>query len=77
LNIFILIESFTEKESIGNIPCPYWTIELVNNIEKGIKPFANIVTKIKWGPESGIIPIRTLNIKTSQTYCVVNDSKFK
>ena len=26
---------------------------------KGIKPCANNVTKIKWGPDSGIIPIRS------------------
>ncbi|GAH68185.1 unnamed protein product, partial [marine sediment metagenome] len=32
-------------------------MELVNNIENGIKPWENRTTKMRWGPESGISPI--------------------
>ena len=44
------------------MPCPSCAIELANNTEKGIKPLANIITKINCGPDSGMIPIRTLII---------------
>ena len=38
LNIFILMESLSEYESIGRRPWPSCTIELVSKIEKGINP---------------------------------------
>jgi hypothetical protein len=38
----------------------------VNNVEKGIKPLENSITKNKWGPDSGIMPIRAAKIKNSK-----------
>ena len=41
--------------------CPSCETELASNTEKGITPDANNITKIKCGPDSGIMPIRTAN----------------
>jgi hypothetical protein len=68
LNDFIKIESLTEYESIGNMPCPSCTKALVNNTEKGIIPLANKETKIICGPDSGISPINAAITKSIKGY---------
>ena len=52
----ILIESFSEYDNNGSIPCPSCTIELVSKTENGIKPPAKRVTNKRCGPDSGIKP---------------------
>ena len=46
------------------------------NIEKGINPSANIITKTMWGPDSGIIPTRAEMINTHPILDLIHGSMF-
>lgn len=52
----IFRKSLLKSASSGNMSCPSWTTELASRMPNGIAPFAYSVTKIKWGPDSGIKP---------------------
>jgi hypothetical protein len=43
---------------MGSMPCPSWTAELASKTLNGIAPWANSVTKIRCGPDSGISPVK-------------------
>ena len=77
LSILINMESFRLYDKSGSIPCPSWTKDVVKRTEKGTSPFAYIMTNIRCGPDSGMIP-RMAPIINTHTMCWwMKTSKFQ
>jgi hypothetical protein len=73
--VFARKKLFFDSANKGKAPCPSCTIELASNVPKGIEPLINSVTKIKWGPDSGITPINTASIKIITWFDLIHASQ--
>ena len=77
LNILINMESFRLYDKSGSIPCPSWIKDVVKRTEKGTSPFAYIMTNIRCGPDSGMIPRIAPIINTHTMFWWMKTSKFQ